>query len=288
MAIQYPAGSRLNATFAGDTKALIRDGIETNLLAAGWTTVSGSGSADLIMQSGLTPQNLQIRARFRDTGIASLRGSIQDVAGSFVGTVDGPGNSGCHLQPAAGRIYRIVANQYQFFVFTAPVTLNGQYIAGGVPYLPPHLAGIINQAAWMHSNAQHVTDIAGPNESFRATLCVKNGYQYTFVNTNFWQAQGSLNAIGQHAMQAHYSPYGSASAYRWHDDSAFVYDALISWGLTGLGDEGKVRGQLWDAFLATESYTGDVTTSYDGHNWIVLTHNNTASVARGSIFLCIP
>ena len=85
----------------------------------------------------------------------------------------------------------------------------------------------------------------------------------------------------------------SISGYRWHDDSALIMEPLVCWGAPTLDNEGKLRGQLWDAFVATDSYTGDITTVVDSHNYYNITDNNDGHLAapssmRGSIFAVIP
>jgi hypothetical protein len=281
MAIQY-APSRINATFAGDTKVLIRDGIETNLLAAGWTTVSGSGTADLLMQSALTPQGRQIRMRFRDIGGNCLVASMQNVSGTFIGTVSA--TAGCFLLPAAGKVFRVVANPYQFFVFTAAVTQPREFIAGGVPYLPSFLVSLITDIGWLTCNSQGDTDTT-IRASFRTHMIVV-GYQYTLVNASTYQGNGNEFAQGSVDLQTIAS--GGSAAWRWHDDSAFVYDALLGYGLIN-NNEAKVRGQLWDALVSSEIYAGDLTTSYDSHNWIVITNNGVAlgNTFKSTLFVCI-
>ena len=80
-------------------------------------------------------------------------------------------------------------------------------------------------------------------------------------------------------------------AYRWHDDSLLTYEPIISWGLTAYTDEGKIRGQIWDAAIVNDGFTPDSTTSFDTHNWWVLTTNNTGTIgtaARGSLLLVTP
>ena len=58
MAVVLSGGPNVNATFTGATKQNIIDGIETQLLAAGWSTISGHLTTNLLMQTATTPQGL--------------------------------------------------------------------------------------------------------------------------------------------------------------------------------------------------------------------------------------
>ena len=80
------------------------------------------------------------------------------------------------------------------------------------------------------------------------------------------------------------------SGWRWHDDSAFIIEPLVGWGAPTVDSEHKIRGQIWDAFIATESYPADITTSLDGHTYYNVTDNNDGTDTlpasmRGSLFL---
>jgi hypothetical protein len=85
----------------------------------------------------------------------------------------------------------------------------------------------------------------------------------------------------------------SVTAYRWHDDSALLVEPLVAWGAPAIDSPAKIRGQLWDSFIATESYPADITTVVDSHNYYNITNNNggTATLPasmRGSVFVVVP
>src|SRR3990172_11560382 len=137
MAFQYAGGTNVNTTFAADTRTLIADNIRTHLLTAGWTSISGA-SGDWILQSALTPQNLQCRVRLYDSGGGNCgRVQFRNVGATLLG-ID------LFLLASAGYVYRIIANKYQFFVLRAGSTAAREFVCGGVPYLEPFLDTVIN------------------------------------------------------------------------------------------------------------------------------------------------
>ena len=54
--------------------------------------------------------------------------------------------------------------------------------------------------------------------------------------------------------------------------------------VAGATQESLIRGQLWDAVVVNDTFTGDTTTTFAGHNWICITDNNTSQ--KSSVFIC--
>jgi len=136
--IRYSGGTYVNTTFvASGTKQDLANNIETALLAAGFTTVSGSGTTNLLMQSAATPFPHQMRFRFKAQN-TSVTVSIENVSGSIAGTNTTTG--GVSLTPRAGNTWRVVANKYQFVIFVVgePSVL-GEFVFGCVPFVPTFL-----------------------------------------------------------------------------------------------------------------------------------------------------
>jgi hypothetical protein len=296
MAIRYVDTNRQHATFTPSSKQNFIDTIETYLLAAGWTTISGHGTTNLLMQSAATPEGLQGRLRIKDNAGNCIVLSIENTAGTLVG-----GNSttaGIQLNPGSGLTYRIIANKYQAFIFTGQPTPARQFAAFGVLALPAFLAGVITTGMWICGNANNDTDTTIRNGFRTRLVChspnVAVGANFQVMcNANIWEsANGNLTgSTGVLSILAQCFISEVVRDYSWHDDSANITDVLLCWGLTGNTALGKIRGQMWDAMLASESYTGDLTTTADSHNWIAITDGNAGVVNnlyRGTIFLAIP
>lgn len=304
VATTYHGGTNVAYNFVGATKQQIINGIETAMLSAGWITVSGSNTTNLLMQSSLTPdpQNLRIRARIKDNGNNCAVISIENVPGSKVGA-NGTGN-GIQLLPLTARGWRVIANKYQVFIVSPGTLENRTYGAFGVPYLPSFLCGKIWEAAWLQGNANSDTDVTsagfyGCRLCYRVTLNVD--YNYTFngptqtqnlCNGYFWENQLVSTSANQYTISMFSSYNGvNAAAHRyWHDGSAILSDPLIGWGTTNT-TEGTLKGQLWDAFISSDTYVMDtILSNIDSRNWQVITHNNVGinSPIRGSLVVVVP
>jgi hypothetical protein len=299
----YTGGSISPTTFLGDTKQDLASGIETALNNAGWITVSGHASSSIVCQSSCTPasQNLRMQVKITTANSNTVCVSLQNVAGSHVGS-NGSG-SAVLLLPAAGKGFVIYANKYQAFVTVPGSVQTRDFGAWGVPYIPTWLQGVIWESAWLAGNAISDTDTStrltlrnsltnawwngSQNSPNNQTLC--NGNLADYGNQGGSGGGSSFGYLSLIAPQT--AAWGSSfnpGEALWHDLSAVMGDALISWGLTFYGDMGLIRGQLWNSFISSDAYPcGLPITSLDSHNWIAITHNNTgtAGTMKGTLFV---
>lgn len=212
IATTYHGGENVNSTFVGATKQQIINGIETALLAAGWITISGSNTTNLLMQSSLSPdpQNLRMRIRIKDNGNNCTVLSLENVPGSKVGA-NGTGN-GIQLLPLAARGWRVIANKYQVFITSPGTVENRTFGAFGVPYLPSFLCGKVWEAVWLQANANSDTDTTNAGQ-YGCRLCFRVilncDYVYTFngaaptqnlCNGYFWENQPVGSTANQYLM----------------------------------------------------------------------------------------
>jgi hypothetical protein len=88
------------------------------------------------------------------------------------------------------------------------------------------------------------------------------------------------------AMSSGQGSYG----WRWHNDDPMTADPLLICGLTGYADEAKIRGQLWDAMVITDSIGADITFAANSQNWWNITNAQPGSTqnARGAFCLLVP
>ncbi len=316
VATTYNGGTEYNNSFvsggSGTDKQSVINGIETALNAAGWITVSGHASTPCVMQSQMSPDPQNLRTQIKMTvGTNTALISIQNVAGTKVGTNSSTGSAtnGCApLIPGTSKTFRVIANKYQAFIFVPGSNNNREFAAFGVPWIPTFLragqSNVIYEAIWLNGNslADPTATVAGSLRGQLGTYDGANiGVEQMICNGNIWEFGnggtdstniGHMNLITM--MQGTMVNKATASWYRWHDQSAFMTDPLIAWGLTAKTDEALCRGQLWEAFISTEQYTVDSTiTSLDSHNWWCVTNNNGGSATgigydRGSLFLVAP
>lgn len=201
--------------------------------------------------------------------------------------------------------YTIIANQYQFVIFVPGSVSSRNFVFGSALFIPPNLVTMgLTTAAFIQGNATSDTDATNLTGSFRTALTTRGfasaapGNGWTILNATTVEYNGLSADADQHpglpAMAILQSAaIDSVSGYRWHDDSALIMEPLIAWGTPTLDDEAKLRGQLWDAFIATESFPADITTSVDSHTYYNLTESNNGHSAlpasmRGSLFVVVP
>lgn len=295
MAIQYPGGTIVNTTFTGATKNNIVTNLQTQLNNAGWTTISGGGTGDVILESATTPTaSNNIRVRLRDSAATNCAViNMQNAAATQV-------SQNCFLLPAAAKTFRVIANKYQFFCFTPGTSAAREFLGCGVPWIPSFLHGVVTgELGWINGNASSDTSTT-VLVSLRTALETHGGtvgsnsasYFSGLVNGSMVNISTlGLNGLGSMRLVIPYSAAVQAFAYgfRWHDDSLMISDPLIAWGLTsGTSDEAKIRGQLWGAMVVSDAFAGDTAlSSVDGHDWWAITNANagTTGSAKGTLFL---
>src|SRR4051812_32082486 len=185
MAIQYAGGTIINTTFtqSSGNRPEMAQWIRDQLLAAGWA--SAGSATDYQLTSATTPQSLSCRVRSYDPGSANCaRLKFSNVAGSRVQAAD------IFLLPAVSKLWRIIANKYQFFIMTSGTTAVREFACGGALYLPSFLNGVITEAFWGQGNASSDGDTSF-RQSFRNTLSgatgstvISTSNQVSFCNSN--------------------------------------------------------------------------------------------------------
>ncbi len=291
-AIQYAGGTNVNATCtaAAGTKQELSDCIEDNLVVAGWTVISGSHTTSVLLESLVTPASLQMRlALTQGTNCVILKG--RNVANTKAAT------TGQFLLPAVAKVFRVIANKYQYFIATAGTPPARSIAAGGVLYVPS-FAGI-TEGIWTWGNSNSDTD-TGIQNYWKVTIGFTSGgpvgSQWVTVNgTQFENTASSLSNTGSPGVPQLISPQSgqsniSPTIYRWFDGSSFISEPLIAIGAS-LVSEAKVTGQLWDAAIITDSVASETALTFDSKNWLTFTNSNVGAAgkcARGTLVLVVP
>jgi len=296
MGLRLSGGPNINSTFTTTvgTRQEIVTGIETALASAGWTTISGGGSADVLMQSGLTAQGLQFRVRLFDQGSGNC-------ARVFVRSVDGirVQNTPCYLLPAAGKVFRVIACPFHAFVFTANPNQAREFACFGTLWVPASSGA--TEIFWSHCNAESDTGVS-VRPSFRTRIgfsesgnmgtgsyCYNGTIWHSNDNNNIGVDQGVPRLIVP--MSAMIGSPSWNRLNRWQNDAFLLTEALLGWGRINNADEGKISGQLFDAWLSTSEHAQDTTKTVNSRTFWVVTANNTgvaSTHARGSLLLLVP
>jgi len=259
MGIKY-SGAAKTGTFDGSTRLSIVDGLKAALVDAGWSVASGS-SGDWRLNSGITPSGHQIRIRLYDPGGTNqcARARLMNVSETIA-----PGQD-VFLRAVSGRVYRWFANPYQFVVIAPGTVAAGSYLAGGIPWLPSFLSPA--NVGWLGCSAQSDND-TWDRHSFRASNTAPyHGHvaMAAIYGTTGW---GSNSAgFGEIAMAGWRVSDGTSMLRQWMDGSVPVFEPLIGWGPTGIGDTGRLVGQLWDAIVVEGNWAMDSIISFDGKQW---------------------
>lgn len=279
--IPYSGGTIVNTTFTGDTRQHIVDGIVSALQSgtpnAGWTVATGSG-ADITLQSAADAGSRQIRVRLYEPGSGNC-------AQLFLKNVGATRTSQAYyLLPAAAKTFRIIANQFGFVVLTAGSSAAREFVFCSMLYVPSGIT-IENNSAFIQGNAnadadatlKHSvrTNVGSPVANLHSyfsglvgdTLFDRSSASPTAFSADVWRFAAIADAV---------QGSSAAFAYRWHDDSVIVTDALLAFGLTASG-EAKVRGIPFNSVIRTDAVAADTTFSYDGHTFYALTNNNVGS-----------
>ncbi len=296
-AIEYATGSRVNTTVTQvtGTRGEAVQLIEPVLTGVGWTVVSGGGTTDVTLQSGTTPQGYSMRVRIYDSGAGnSFRLKPSNGAGTTTMASD------FFLLPAVGRVWRIIANQYQFFLLEngSAGNVSRRTVMMGVPYVPSWNVPLIsNSIVWAMGDGSGDAD-ATARSTFRdcpsyigCNVATSHAQVFQLINTGAIEGiNANTTAIGGLRLLMNVGTCIAVacqpSARRFLDDSYFVSDPWLAMDTTSFASEGKVVGMLWDSMIVTNyGLTPDTTFTFDGHTWYVLTVVNalTATGLPGQI-----
>lgn len=296
MAIQYAAGTRVNTLTVVNDVATLHAAIDSALTGAGWTITTNTSSVDKIYRSVITPQSNQIKVRVWDGGFNCVRLRMMNVS-ETISQADS-----CYLFPSSSASYRIIANRHQFAIFVPGSLSSRNFVFASSMYIPPHLTAFgLTTAAFIQGDGGTDTETTNTRGSFRTSLNSRGlvGYApsqgWSIVNSTEVEYNAlAANSDGRPGLPALISFQSTAtheiSGYRWHDNSALIVEPLLGWGAPDIDSECKVRGQLWDAVIVTESFPSDITTSIDSRTFYNLTDNNNGNKTlpesmRGSLLI---
>src|SRR5215471_2497956 len=287
MSLQYSNGPLINRLFTPASRQDIVTNVTAALLDAGWLTISGTpnGGTDVVQESAANNQGNKIRVR-STTGATSAAFSLKHPLGT---TID---SSQIYLAVAA--TYRIVANKFWFACFqtsaTNRATVRNQVFAGTI-WVPTWLTIFPSDAAgFIHGTGNTDTDGSGRN-GWRVQLdSLVSGAGA--AHTIFGSVLNDSSTAGGRAWIPVWQGGGNTSdeGYRWEDGTVPIYEPLFI-GASGaaVGNEGKLKGQLYDALVMNGSYAGESLISFDNHIWLAITDAATAGArATATLFIAIP
>jgi hypothetical protein len=282
MAIQYAGGTRVNYTFTdAGTRADLVSKLETQLGNAGWSTISGGGTGDVLMKSAVTPDGLSIRFRLYDPGSGNCAQiTMKNNAGTLTSQT-------IWLLPASAD-WRIVANKYQFFMFRRGATnraLARGIAMGGTIWMPASqvtLLGSDKDCGWMQGTSTSDTD-ATARQSFRTKLTpIGTSPRASSLYTSFLIDVSDNPGLSQPTLMIPSLTVDTTKpSFAWQGGERHQMEALIGWSPDSSSSSRMViKGQLWDGMVLSGQATGESTISYDGHTFIAIT-DQAADEIRG-------
>lgn len=294
MAIQYAGGTIVNTTYTSDgTRGQMLTQITAALTAAGWSTISGGGTSDVLMESAVTPQGLKIRFRFFDPGTGNCIRVIlrnNDLPTALA-------SNAAYMLPTNGKIFRIIANKHQFFWFSSGALYRAtarEIVMGGVPYTWTFTTAIITSAycGWMRFNGPDDTSTANLS-TWRDTLGVLGGfsisvYGASIMNATLVNYSGFTLSYPQILIPVFFTGGVRETMPIFLDGSAMEMEPLLSFSFdtTTVALSGRIVGQLWDASVMYGTVPGETTTMADGsHSLMAITDQGTDS--RMTLYLAV-
>lgn len=280
------------------TKTELCNRIYANFLAAGWSSVSVTGSAPNVtaftVRSAVTSGgNLQCEVKCDIASTNCVRLYMQEYNAQH------PQTGGMYLLPGSTIIWNMVINRYQFFIWANGYTsLSRNFAAGGILYLPTFLQGVITIGIWGQGNGRTDGDTTNI-VSFRTSLEVYRGTTSspnTYNNINGIAWENTNATIPTHTGQRLFpiisaeSRWDNMAPQRWCNDAIIVSDPLIGWAARSTTHEPVVMGQLWDSVIFSVPMVGDSIVTFDGRSFIALTNNNlgvSIYSAPGTLLLAV-
>ncbi len=301
----------VTGTFTGATKANIINGIETALLHAGWVTVSGSGTTNLLMQcsvSAASGGSLMGRIRVKDNSGTCATVSIENISGGKASVNSTSG--GFMLNPGAAKTFHVLANKHNMCVFTSGSTsINREFLHRGdivdsrvhpgiERRVRVHLRSRQCLHGYGHIVSRHLPDLLelGPDHNWRREQCHQSGHDSQWKPRRdgeqclHWRRQQQRDrsaAADWRGGDTINCQNNAAIGYQWHDGSADTVDPILAFEVTSLTAVGKKRGLLYGAAIVTDSYVADQTDTFNSHNWWFLTNSNGGQIGglRGCLIL---
>jgi hypothetical protein len=248
MAIQYSSGAPTVATSTPATRTAMVDFVKDNLITAGWSVISGS-SGDWVVKTAVTAAGFSVRMRIWDPGSGNCaRLALNNNTGTVVLDASAP----VYLYPS-GSTYKIIANEYQFFVFVESSTAARSFAAGGVPYVPSHLTSSFSDVVgWLTGNATTDGDTS-EDASLRSQTV--NATMNTGVN---WQVIFDEVGVGSSGNDANRPCFialvqgtNQGTAPQMINNDYLIYEPLLAMN-DNTSLHSKVVGQLWDFAVSSQ------------------------------------
>lgn len=266
---QYAGGTTVDTTVAADTAAILIAAVRDNLVTAGWTILSGSGTTDVVLQSASTPNSNSISVRIWANG-STASFYMRNSGGTKV-------TRAWNLNVATSKTYVFNACKYRFAMWPPGSTAGNEFLWVEVPYVPDLISASISGEF-------------GILQSHTSSYCWRERMTGQYLSYAFLVGgtlsdqndDGTASALV--LLQTVPIQQATNAGYRWRNNTLMVTDAfpVVS---EAQNTEAKIVGQLWQAIIVSEQYADGATISFDSHTWRAVTVSN--STARQTLFIMV-
>ncbi|SRR6266540_3858422 len=289
-AIQYSGGTRINRTFTPATRADWVNNITQALSDAGWTTISGTpgSGSDVKLESAANNNGAKIRFRFLEPGSGNCAQiTMKNVAESVTSQI-------YYCLPTAGSgQWKVIANKFHFFAFAtggANATAARGWLFGGTLYTPTFWVPPSDSIGFVYGGGNADADTGlrlGWRRSLRKGVGTSVCAPFSGINSGTIVQGNNTSDVGWISIPVWQGGYNNEDqSYRWEDNTLTVYEPLLSWATGSAStNEGKIKGQLYDAVVLNGSWTGEAGFSLDGHTWLVVTDAPAGAIAATAVLL---
>jgi hypothetical protein len=294
MSIVFSGSAGITTAVTDGTKQTLINNLETALLALGWTTASGHGTATLVMQSGTTPNGFQMAARIMDQGGTNIQVFMESYNSGYHDTYDT--SHGATLLVNTGITYTVIGSPYQFLVLN-PNTQGRSFVWNAMLYCPSYLSQSYANLSFQNNNSNGDTQ-GGNFTSIMSCPSLVSG-PYSFGNTEvlldnlYWGADsGSVVAgmprlvLGGFVVSDWTNP---VILCQWADGTYFMNDVFVAFSAPS--STAQVQGQVFDAAYISMAAPVGATTSVSGHTLYNVTNNygggSNTSAPPGGIWFAI-
>lgn len=265
MALQKAGGTNIDNTVTPADESALIDHLETHLVGAGWTIISGGGTDAIKFESAATPESMKVRiVTSSQAGVEmglELRNSSESASGATAQVrcdVDGVST------------WRLMANKFAFVLFedTAAVVFGAsgakKWCIAGTLHLESFLTPTITEIGFLFGDHKATGDDIHQH-SFRivAELRGNPGAHSLLYNAGIRNVenQSANKERGTPGFVLSYWPSGE-TAYQgnptklaqWASAEHFMCDPLLGWGEPSRTTSFKqLRGQLFDCIIAMDN-----------------------------------
>ncbi len=291
MAIQYAGGSRVNYTFTdAGMRADLVSKLETQLGNAGWSTISGAGTGDVLMKSAVTADGLSMRLRLYDPGSGNCaQFTMKNNAGDKTSQI-------FYLLPYSG-LWRIVANKYSFAMFKSGAALRKTARAalfGGTIWVPDFVLDVMAgdlDCGYMMGTGSSDTDTT-VTSSWRSQISVQSSTRGSCLFRSFMldHASGATDAGVALLVCPNLTVNQTLCvSYEWEGGRRSETEPIVGWSPdSSASTRAKKKGLLWDAMIESGLADGETTITFDGHTFIAITDQCDANVQGvGTLYMAI-